>query len=308
MHTPEQPYAYLQVPAYTAKDPKEAPRIAATLGLPEEHHHSTLETLSHLLPSIPPAIDHLAHPTHGLVHPTWITDEAFAPFGHLIKAHPDPDTRPGAIETQGSLVTGKAEKYVRLAPILSSYPEGEGAVTGIGVYRATKKIGLDRGKVFDVRLMERHPFTTQAFIPMGKGEVSIEELGILGNTRLMSLQWTGKGEPALPPKGTFLVVVAQNTPEGRPDSKTLKSFLMPSSCGLSYSPGVWRTSIQPFFALWLSCLHTFVDHPVLILDSTLDLACVETQLHTSLRETDVRDCELLEWEGEEVFGRIAVPL
>jgi len=51
-----------------------------------------------------------------------------------------------------------------------------------------------------------------------------------------------------------------------------------------------------------------LDHPVLILDSTLDLACVETQVHTGVRDTDARDCELLEYEGENVFGRVAVPL
>lgn len=238
-YTPEVPFAYLQVPPYTARDPKEVSRMAATLAAPEEHH-SALDTLSHLLPTMPPAIEHMAHPDHGVVHPVPITDEAFAPFGHLIKAHPDPATRPGSIETQGSLVTGKAEKYVRLAPIISTYPEGEGAVTGIGVYRATKKIGLDRGKVFDVRLMERHPYTTQAFIPMGKGEVG--RCATVNRSFADCEQWAGKGEPALPPKGTFLVVVAQNTPEGRPDPKTLKSFLMPSSVGLSYAPGVWRKS------------------------------------------------------------------
>jgi allantoicase len=51
-----------------------------------------------------------------------------------------------------------------------------------------------------------------------------------------------------------------------------------------------------------------LDHPVLILDSTLDLACVETQVHTGVRESDARDCELLEFQGDEVFGRVAVPL
>ncbi len=118
-------------------------------------------------------------------------------------------------------------------------------------------------------------------------------------------QWAGKGEQALPLKGTFLVVVAQNTPEGRPDPKTLKSFLMPSSVGLSYAPGVWRKYCGPPTG---HAVDAITDHPVLILDSTLDLACVETQLHTGLHETDPRDCELLEWDGDEVFGRIAVPL
>jgi allantoicase len=42
----------------------------------------------------------------------------------------------------------------------------------------------------------------------------------------------------------------------------------------------------------------------LVLDETLDLACVETQIKP---EGDERDCFLLEWEGEEVFGRVAVP-
>jgi allantoicase len=51
-----------------------------------------------------------------------------------------------------------------------------------------------------------------------------------------------------------------------------------------------------------------LDHPVLVLDSTLDLACVETQIHTGVREADARDCELLEYAGADVFGRVAVPL
>jgi len=67
--------------------------------------------------------------------------------------------------------TANVEKYCRLADVTSSYPEG--AYTGIGVYRATKKVGLERGRVFDVRLMERHMYTSQAFIPMAKGDVSL---------------------------------------------------------------------------------------------------------------------------------------
>jgi len=66
----------------------------------------------------------------------------------------------------------KTNKYARLADIVKSYPEGSGAVTGISVFRATPKVGLTRGEVFDVRFMERHPYTSQAFIPMGKAEVS----------------------------------------------------------------------------------------------------------------------------------------
>lgn len=62
-------------------------------------------------------------------------------------------------------------KYARLANITSTYPVDANAVTGISVFRATPKVGLERGKAFDIRYMERHPYTSQAFVPMGKSEV-----------------------------------------------------------------------------------------------------------------------------------------
>ena len=49
------------------------------------------------------------------------------------------------------------------------------------------------------------------------------------------------------------------------------------------------------------------DHPSLILDETVDLACVETQVSTGIPEADERDCELVEWE-DEPLGKVAVPL
>lgn len=48
---------------------------------------------------------------------------------------------------------------------------------------------------------------------------------------------------------------------------------------------------------------------MLVLDATLDLACIETQISTGVREDpDARDCELIESKGEEVFGRVLVPI
>lgn len=55
---------------------------------------------------------------------------------------------------------------------MNYFPADSGAKTAIGVFRSTPKVGLERGKVFDVRLMERHPFSSQVFAPMGKGVVS----------------------------------------------------------------------------------------------------------------------------------------
>lgn len=83
---------------------------------------------------------------------------------------------------------------------------------------------------------------------------------------------------------------------------------MTSDKGLSYAAGIWRMSTSPFLRCPFPNSSDMADHPVLILDSTLDLACVETQIHTGVRDSDPRDCELLEYEGEDVFGRVAVPL
>ncbi|KAK4688521.1 allantoicase, partial [Tremellales sp. Uapishka_1] len=251
-HTPSKPIAKVQIPPYTAASPS---RTAARSKVSSS---STMETLTHLLPSLS---------THTSIHhPVPITSALFAPFGNIIQANP---VLAPQIEVANSK-DGKTTKWSRLAPVTDLYPEGSGAVAGIAVFRATKKVGLERGKVFDVRLMERHPFTSQAFIPMGKAE------------------WKGKGEEVLERGGQFLVIVAKGGPDDKPDPSTLKTFIMHSNTGLNYAPGVWH-------------------HPVLILDTTLDLACVESQISTNSQEPDARDCELLQWDGEEVFGRIAVP-
>lgn len=101
----------------------------------------------------------------------------------------------------------------------------------------------------------------------------------------------------------MLVIVADNGADDRPDPKTLKGFIMPSSIGLNYLPGVWREWRES--KSWGVLMS---DHPSLILDETLDLACIETQVSTGIPEPDERDCELLSWEGGEPFGRIHVPV
>nr|ODN79211.1 allantoicase [Cryptococcus depauperatus CBS 7841] len=211
-------------------------------------------SLSSLLPRASHSLD-----------PIPITPENFKPFGHIITTTPSSNH----VDTERA-PDGLTVKHNRLAPVVSTYPQDSGAVTGIAVFRATKKVGLERSRVFDVRLMERHPYTSQAFIPMGKAE------------------WSGKGEEALSVGGELLVIVAENGIDDRPDPKTVRSFLLPGHQGLSYAPGVWH-------------------HPVLVLDSTLDLACIETQIATGVHDTDERDCELLEWQGDKVFARVLVP-
>lgn len=177
-YTPATPYCNVIVPAYTdqgrvaAVKPKSHTADHGNVHKASDHErHSVFESVTSFLHDATATTSH--HPTDPShpVHPVPITPENFAPFGALIRAYPNVEDR-GAGQEVLVNEKGKAEKYTRLAPILSTYPADSGAVPSIGVYRATKKIGLERGKVFDVRYMERHPYTTQAFVPMNKGIVS----------------------------------------------------------------------------------------------------------------------------------------
>lgn len=108
-------------------------------------------------------------PASSVLKPVPITAENFAPFGHIISTI----ARPGSAAETFVSPDGSVEKYDRLAPVLNQYKDEEGAVLGVGVFRATKKVGLVRGEEFEVRLLERHKYTSQSFIPMGKAEVSL---------------------------------------------------------------------------------------------------------------------------------------
>lgn len=79
---------------------------------------------------------------------------------------------------------------------------------------------------FTVKLLERHPYSTQAFIPMTHGQT----------------------------RG-YLVAVALNGADDKPDMSTLKTYIAKSDQGVSYHQGVWH-------------------HPMVALDDETDFAVV----------------------------------
>ncbi|WRT67625.1 allantoicase [Kwoniella shivajii] len=265
---------YIQIPPFPPKTVPSQTTLTALVPHPATAHlNATLVSpeviiqANGVLSSKPPQSQRsLTNGSISVSEPVLITPENFSTFGHIITTSPS-----STHKDSESSPDGKTTKNNCLAPVISTYPEETGAITGISVFRATKKVGLERGKVFDIRYLERHPFTSQTFLPMGKAE------------------WAGKSEETLETGGEFLVIVAEDAPDGKPDPETVKSFILPPNMGLCYAPGIWH-------------------HPVLILDSTIDLACIETQIATGLHDSDERDCELLSWEGTEIFGQVSVPL
>lgn len=144
-----------------------------------------------------------------------LTAAAYRPFGQVVQAY-NSSSRPDGVKVTPANA-GTADKFHKLSLLSSSYPSNAGATTGISVYRCKPLEDIKDG-VTVLRTLERHPYTSQAFIPMGSGS---------GN---------GLSEPG----NSYLVVVALNGTDDRPDMTTLKAFLASSAQGISYDAGIWR--------------------------------------------------------------------
>lgn len=145
-----------------------------------------------------------------------LTPEAFSPFGQVIQAYADHTAAP-----KGTRITpangGSAAKFHKLSLFESSYPLGAKATSGLSVYRCQPTKVAQDGTT-ELTVLERHSFTNQAFIPMGAG--------------------SGEG---LRDSGTrYLVVVAQNSSEDRPDVQTVRAFMATAAQGIVYNKGIWR--------------------------------------------------------------------
>ncbi|KAI0695454.1 galactose-binding domain-like protein [Cytidiella melzeri] len=167
-----------------------------------------------------------------------LTPEAFAPFGKVIQGYEDLNAVPSPRTTRITGANqGTAIKFHKLALLESSYPADAGATAGLSVYRC-KPIQLADGGLWDVKLMERHPATNQAFIPMGGSSVA---------------------EAINHPGQRYLVIVAPEGSDGQPDLQGLRAFIASAAQGILYNTGTWH-------------------HPMAALDRPMDFTCVETQI------------------------------
>ncbi|KAF8637971.1 hypothetical protein AX16_010603 [Volvariella volvacea WC 439] len=188
-----------------------------------------------------------------------LTPEAFAPFGHVIQAYGDHTAAP-----KGTKITpandGTASKFHKLALTTSSYHPETGATTGLSVYRC-QPVALSSDGTVELKELERHLFTNQAFIPMGPGE----------------------GEGLRDPSARYLVVVAHNGEDDRPNVKTIRAFLASTAQGIMYKPGLWH-------------------QPMTVLDKLLDFTCVETQIG----DGSAQDCEIVSLLNADASFRLRI--
>ncbi|CAI2194550.1 3935_t:CDS:2, partial [Funneliformis geosporum] len=178
----------------------------------------------------------LSETTHSsVVHivATPLTYASFSPYGNIIQSFPEQTSTQNSISiTHGIKVTsanqGTARKYNHVASIIN-YRQSNillnkdqssdktrviaKAVPNLSLYKCSPVKSLP----FIVRLLERHPYSSQTFVPMSDGKV----------------------------KG-YLVVVCLNNDAGKPDLSTLKAFAASSTQGINYHPGIWH---HPMIAL-----------------------------------------------------------
>ncbi len=122
--------------------------------------------------------------------PTPLTAEAFSPFGDVIE--PGADFMP--------INFGRTERHHDLAKVDTLEQDGH---TGINIFRS-KPMDLPA----TVKVMERHPLSSQAFISMQR-------------------------KP-------FLVLVAPPTDTDQPDMAQLRLFKVGENQGVNFHRGVWH--------------------------------------------------------------------
>ncbi len=124
--------------------------------------------------------------------------EGFAPFGDVVSA----GLKAGASANQGTAV-----RFNHCAPLVNA--RGTSAGANLAVFRS-----LPKTLPFEVELLEKHPHSTQVFLPMRCAR--------------------------------FLVCVAPTLPSGAPDFEKLQAFICEAGQGVAYKPGTWH---HPILAL-----------------------------------------------------------
>lgn len=144
-----------------------------------------------------------------------LTPEAFARFGGVISVEHQLEKA-----KLSSANYGTAVKLHKVAPIVNNFAKcgsGVNASPNLNVFRCSPPHHLlsetREGRAYSAKVLERHPFSSQTFVPMGQsGDAS------------------------------YLVIVAESedTPEKLPDKSSVRAFVCKGTQSVTYGPGVWH--------------------------------------------------------------------
>ncbi|PYH94795.1 ureidoglycolate hydrolase [Aspergillus ellipticus CBS 707.79] len=178
--------------------------------------------------------------------PEPLTREAFAPFGTAITSPLARDiTTPPSPSTFQTLAPipvlanqSSALKYSPISPFTDAYsacPSGQPSSARMTMFscfpRTLRSLPESRTTVFDVRILERHPFTTQTFTPIDLSSQGPDEpyylvivapslKGTTGTARTEAGEEVGVADP--------------------PDLGRLRAFVARGGQAVTYGPGTWH--------------------------------------------------------------------
>lgn len=178
---------------------------------------------------------------------------AFAPFGDVI-ANPRPELHPSAFTAPSSKThhpadfdavsanQGTAIKYQNVSRLENLYghaPGGRAGSPAASMFVCAARV-LGPGGTFPVRILERHPFTTQTFTPLARGGRPGRYLVIVAP----SLP-PGSADAALPVPPVD-ATGSQDPREGLlpgrglPDVRNLRAFVATTAQAVTYGAGTWH--------------------------------------------------------------------
>ncbi|KAL9027821.1 MAG: hypothetical protein Q9196_003718, partial [Gyalolechia fulgens] len=172
------------------------------------------------------------------IQPTLLSQSTFTPFGTVIEC-PLPSstsTLPSPPPRSPNVVPANqntALKYLDVTDMRNLYDSAPSKVPSKAVMNMfscfPRTLGnssaLPAGDLFDVEVLERHPYTTQTFIPLS----------------------ASSPEPSIPSQ--YLVIVASTLPptadppfdtSGPPDLRNLKAFWAHGGQAVTYGAGTWH--------------------------------------------------------------------
>ena len=180
-----------------------------------------------------------------LINAEPLTPTAFAPFGFVL-ANPNPDLHPsdpgrlppGAVRAN----QGSALKYAGPRALRNGYAAAPSAQPGspaVSIFMCAARAlrspapdggGGGGGGLFDVRVLERHPFTTQTFVPLAADAAATRYLVVVA--------------PDAAPRGGRAAAAAAgdgHVPhEPLPDVGRLRAFVATGRQAVTYAAGTWH--------------------------------------------------------------------
>lgn len=148
-----------------------------------------------------------------------LTSDGFAPYGQVIEAH----TNTKVVQAN----QGTANRFNWLARLQNLRPAT--AEPNMCVFRVLPT----PLKPFRMKLLERHLFSTQAFIPMGTVDTQ-QRSQMRGYLVIVCLNGQGLKISSLND------CVAYVDLDDKPDFSTLKSFIASPLQAINYNPGTWH--------------------------------------------------------------------